>query len=184
MIANLSRTLACAVLAFTLLSCSEDSNGTVAQRAEWNDAYAQIALGQMYYDGDGVLQDRKEAAKWWRKAAQQGYADAQYNLGVMYYKGEGVIQDFKEAVKWNRKAAEQGYADAQNNLGLMYSKGEGVIQDYIQAHAWYDVSSANGSKLGAKNRDLLAKQMSPEQIAKAQELAKEYFEKYQPENED
>jgi len=34
----------------------------------------------MYYRGTGVPQDFSEALRWYRKAADQNYADAQYNL--------------------------------------------------------------------------------------------------------
>jgi TPR repeat protein len=61
----------------------------------------------MYYYGEGVSQDINEAAKWFRLAAEQGYAKAEYNLGLMYDKGEGVRQDTNEAFKWYRLAAEQ-----------------------------------------------------------------------------
>ena len=44
----------------------------------------------MYAKGQGVIQDYKEALKWFRLAAAQGDAKAQYNLGVMYDNGEGV----------------------------------------------------------------------------------------------
>ena len=64
----------------------------------------------------------KEALRWYRKAAEQGYSVAQFNLGVMYENGLGLPQDYIEALKWYRKAADQGIADAQNNLGLMYKK--------------------------------------------------------------
>jgi TPR repeat protein len=74
-------------------------------------------LGTVYFEGQGVKQDDKEAMKWYRRAADQGYADAQYNLGVMYGQGQGVEQDFKEAVKWLQKAAEQGHVEAQRVLG-------------------------------------------------------------------
>ena len=60
--------------------------------------------------GQGVPQDYAEAVKWYRLAAEQGYAAAQYNLGVMYDNGQGVPQDYAEAVKWYRLAAEQGDA--------------------------------------------------------------------------
>ena len=53
-----------------------------------------------------------EAAKWYRKAAEQGDDAAQYYLGVCYANGQGVAQGYVEAVKWFRKAAEQGDADA------------------------------------------------------------------------
>ena len=39
-------------------------------------------LGVCYYNGDGVKKDFVEAVKWYRLAADQGYADAQCNLGV------------------------------------------------------------------------------------------------------
>ena len=62
------------------------------------------------------MQDYEEAVKWYRKAAEQGYASAQYNLGVCYYNGKGVEQDYEEVVKWYRKAAEQGHPRAQYHL--------------------------------------------------------------------
>jgi TPR repeat protein len=36
----------------------------------------------MYLNGKGVPKDDAEAVKWFRKAAEQGYADAQYDLGL------------------------------------------------------------------------------------------------------
>ena len=71
------------------------------------------------------IKDYNEAAKWFKKAAQRGYAKAQINLGIMHAKGEGVTQDYKKAVKWFKKAAEQELAPAQYNLAGMYDKGEG-----------------------------------------------------------
>ncbi len=52
-------------------------------KAEQGDAAAQFNLGVMYSFGDGVLQDDKEAVRWYRKSAEQGVAEAQYNLGVI-----------------------------------------------------------------------------------------------------
>ena len=101
-------------------------------------------------------------------------------LGIVYSDGEGVPQDYKEAVKWYRRAAEKGYSSAQSFLGFKYWSGQGVIQDFVQAHAWFNVASANGHGFASESRDEVAEKMTTEQIAKAQELAKEYFEKYQP----
>ena len=144
--------------------------------AEQGHTEAQVNLGNMYFNGDGVLQDHKETVKWFRLAAEQGNAEAQFNLGVMYHK-DGVLQDHKEAVKWFRLAAEQGFADAQVNLGVKYDNGEGVLQDSVYAHIWYNIASANGDKLGAEYRDLIAKNMTPSQIEKAQELARQCMKK-------
>ena len=54
----------------------------------------------MYRNGWGVLLDTKEAVRWWRLAAEQGYVDAQYNLGAIYEQGKIVTQDYEEAVRW------------------------------------------------------------------------------------
>ena len=40
--------------------------------AEQGDVDAQFNLGWCYYMGEGVPQDKAEAAKWYRKAAEQG----------------------------------------------------------------------------------------------------------------
>ena len=72
----------------------------------------------MYDKGYGVAQSYTEAVNWYRKSAEQGFAEAQYNLGLMYFNGDGVAQNYTEAAKWYRKAAEQGYAKAQYNLGI------------------------------------------------------------------
>src|ERR1035438_1985783 len=80
-------------------------------RAEQGDSQAQVSLGNMYNNGQGVSKDYKEAARWYRLSAEQGYAPAQTILGFMYRDGRGVPQDPKEAVRWYRLAAEQGNAD-------------------------------------------------------------------------
>ena len=73
-------------------------------------------------------QDDAVAEKWYRKAAERGFAEAQNNLGVMYVLGRGVTKDDAEAVKWFRKAAKQGYGPALNNLGEMRRQGRGVAK--------------------------------------------------------
>ena len=87
----------------------------------------------MYYTGQGIVQDFKEAMKLFRLAAGQGHTEAQNNMGLMYAKGQGVSQDYKEAVKWWRLAAEQGIAEAQNNLDLILKKKGvwGKVKDFF-----------------------------------------------------
>ena len=133
------------------------------------------AWGNAFEDG-GAAYERKDyatAIKLWRPLAERGNRSVQNMLGAMYYEGTGVTQDYKEAVKWYRLAAEQGEASAQSNLGVMYGKGQGVLQDYARAHMWYNLASAaGGSQFGTKNRDIIAKKMTPQQVEKAQEMAK------------
>ena len=82
--------------------------------------------------------------KWYRLAAEQGFAPAQTSLGLMYATGNVVSQDDKIAVRWWRLAAAQGYAISQKNLGGMYENGRGVPQDYETAVEWYKLSAKQG----------------------------------------
>ena len=65
-------------------------------------------MGYASAKGEGVPQDYKEAVKWWRLAAEKGYADAQFFLGIAYNTGKGVQQDFVQAYAWLNFAASQG----------------------------------------------------------------------------
>ncbi len=119
--------------------------------AENGDADAQLRLGVMYDNGQGVAQDYAEAMTWFRRAAAQGNAGAQVALGVMYAGGQGVPQDYAEAMTWYRRAAAQGNAGAQVNLGVMYSKGRGVAQDHAEALVWYRRAAAQDYGLAQYN---------------------------------
>jgi TPR repeat protein len=123
-----------------------------------------------------VPQDYKEAAKWYRMAAEQGHAWAQYNLGGMYLRGQGVPQDYKEAAKWWRKAAEQGDAGAQCNLGVMYEKGDGVPRDGTLAYALYNLAAAGDpseNNNAQKKRDRLAVILGRTELLEGQALTRE-----------
>ena len=51
--------------------------------AEQGHAEAQYWLGWMYFNGQGVRRDPKEAVRWFRKAAEQGQIRAQRMLGYL-----------------------------------------------------------------------------------------------------
>jgi len=143
--------------------------------AEQGHMGAQHSLGLMYSNGTGVPQNDREAAKWFLSAAEQGHRDAQDSLGLMYYNGIGIPCDKKEAAKWFLSAAEQGHGDAQLNLGLMYMLGDGVPQDCMQAHMWLALASAQSLSQAKKQREKLEKLMTPDEIAGAQSLTKEWL---------
>ena len=117
--------------------------------------------------------------QWYRRAAEQGNASAQYNLGNMYDYGQGVPQDFKEAAKWYRLSAEQGRANSQLNIGIMQTTGAGLENSYVQVQMWWNLDAANGYEGAAQNRDKVAKDMSPSQLADAIKLADDWAPKTQ-----
>ena len=153
---GMKATLLALFVALLMVGCGEQSQSVGSEGdveefertkrlAEGGDKADQYMLGGMYDQGKGVLQDYKEAFKWYSKSAEQGFAPAQFNLGCSYSHGEGVPQDYKEAFKWFTKAAEQGHARAQHNLGNCYANGEGVPKDYKEAFKWYTKAAEQGN---------------------------------------
>ncbi len=142
--------------------------------AEQGNAGAQYNIGFMYYNGDGVATDYKEAKKWLRKAADQGDTNAQYNLGVMYDNGVGVPMDLQEAEKWYRQSANVGNSKAQVNLGLMYAQGRGVKQSDVLAYMWFKIAAVSGDKRAAHELDLIDILMPRSKVAEAQKMAQEW----------
>ena len=148
-------------------------------QAYQGDAAAQYNLGLMYANGEGVPEDDVEAVRWYRLAADQGVADAQFNLGISYDNGEGVPEDDAEAARWYRLAADQGLVEAQSNLGAMYGSGVGVPRNYLTAYAWFNIAAASGHEDAINNRSIAEQQMTPSQIAEAQQLSAEIYERIQ-----
>lgn len=112
-----------------------DFNETL-QCAKQGDDICQFDLGVMYYNGQGVAKNAKQAVYWFQKSASLGNASAQYNLGIIYENGGGVAKNHKQAVYWYQKAASLGHAKAQLNLGNMYYLGEGVNKSEQMAVYW------------------------------------------------
>ena len=72
------------------------------------------------------------------------------------------------------RAAAGGTSEALYQLGLIYSTGNGVPQDYVIAHKWFNLAAMNGSREARGIRAEIARDMTPEQIAEAQRLAREW----------
>jgi TPR repeat protein len=83
-------------------------------------------------------------------------------------------RDYATAVRLVRPLAEQGDANAQYYLGVFYDNGLGVPQDKVRAYMWFTLSAAQGREGAAAFRDLIARRMTPAQIAEAQKLARDW----------
>ena len=126
--------------------------------AENGNAEAQYHLGEAYSDGWSGEQDYKEAVKWSRKAAEQGF-NIPDDRGMSLY-------------------------DPAHWISVMYEEGgHGLKQDLVAAYAWCTIAAtnnrgntSNGFRL-RKRLSELAKKMTPEQISKGQEFSSEMVNK-------
>ena len=69
------------------------SRDLLSEGPGFEDAAHQYAQREADYQKS----DWQEAAKWYQKSADQGFADAEYSLGSMYFSGHAVQQDDAEA---------------------------------------------------------------------------------------
>ncbi len=85
--------------------------------------------------------------------------------------------DYDTSLEELRSRAEQGYAEAQYNLGFMYRTGQDVPLNYIQAYMWNSLAAAQGLKIAIRDQYVLESFITPEQLAEAQRLAREWRRK-------
>jgi TPR repeat protein len=137
------------------------------------DPGAQFNVALMYFQGQGLPKDPEQAAYWFRKAALRGDSEAQFNLGLLYDGGHGLAADPMQAVRWYRMAAEQGLKVAQINLAAMYRDGQGVRRDHRQAYVWYALAAGQDDEGATKERDRIAKLLTPAQYREAVRLLHE-----------
>ena len=138
--------------------------------ADKGDAMSQTLLGYLYYEGQGVKKNLYLAFDWYKKAADQDEDVALNNLGVMYRDGVGLPKNYAEASKLFKKSAEQGNSSGQWNLGAAFYAGEGITQDKVQALAWLTLAATEEDDAG-KFRDSIEKELQPNEVSKAQQLA-------------
>lgn len=103
-----------------------------------------------------------------------GPASGGMDEGFAAYERGDIVMALRE---W-RPLAEHGEVDAQILLGFIYTNGQGVPQDYVQAYMWFNLAAASSSTGAITNRGIIAKKMTPAQIAKAEKLANEWAAKH------
>lgn len=154
--------------------------------------YGAAMLAKSYEEAVGIQENLKQAKHWKRiefkrakEAAEEGHADSQTIIAEYYSIGYGVPEDDQEAVRWLHLAAAQGHPAAYFSLGECYENGKGVPQDFIEAHKYYNLAASPSGPLklfefrydktvASARRNALARQMTPEQTAEAQRLAREF----------
>ena len=140
------------------------------------DSGAAYQLAVEYFDAKIVERDVAKALTFLKQAAEDGDARALAELATYYDYGTGVPEDREKAAQLYLRAARLGIPAAMFNVASMLENGEGLPQDKVLAYKYYVLSSDRGffpfaSKAIAK----LSTQMSPEELAKGQELADNFM---------
>jgi uncharacterized protein len=155
-----------------------------AEKAAQSDhMQAQLLLGQLCEDScsesglRGVKCKWNEMFKWYQKAAEQGEPEAQFLLAKNLYSVYHLGNNKQEAYKWYLRSAKQGNPPASLFVGAdMYYVGEGVEKDLIKAYMWVRLAAKGIDKWTVeKTLGKIAKDMNPDEIAKAEDLAKHWI---------
>ena len=141
--------------------------------ADSGNAKAQYWLADIYENGLGVKPDMTMAMSLLEKSAAQGFLPAERHLGGLYLRGNETLQNFGKAQTWLHKAAVAGDGEAQEELGHIHALGLGVTADIPEAYAWYETAALSGDGLAKYMRDDMLKRMSPAEIAKGEQDAKD-----------
>ncbi|KAK8835009.1 hypothetical protein M9Y10_020614 [Tritrichomonas musculus] len=138
------------------------------------EPFALVNLGNIYYNGIGVVRDYPRAKYYYEKAAKHNNSIAIHNLGTMYFNGNGVVKDYGKAREYFEESANLLNSFSYCMLGFIYYKGFGVQIDLKKARLYFEKSSYQNNA----NAYLFLANMyyNGEGVIKDYKKAKKYYE--------
>jgi hypothetical protein len=131
---------------------------------------AEFNLGTFYQDRFRY----KTAETWLLKAAERGMPEAEENLAQLYL-AKGPLHSEDNASRWFLRAAEHGQRESQYNICYAFADGLGVKRDMVEAYKWCYIAARHGQVQADRNKDHLAAQMRPEEVARGREAAEAWL---------
>ena len=146
--------LAAALLALAAGAAFAQTIDDLRSAAERDDAGAHLALARAYFHGDGIPRNYAEAVRWATLAAERGEAQAQILVAVAY-----LSDNF---AKLDALLADEEFYIPPENL--------------IAAYAWLTVAAVRDAE-AREWLDDWEGEMTAEQIADGQRMARELWER-------
>jgi TPR repeat protein len=132
------------------------------------DAY--YMLGEHYYYGYAVAQDRNKACDYYNKAAERGDTSAMVDLGIIYETSQP-----ETSFKWRNRAVATGNNRAALDLAKMYFDGRGTARNYGEAKLLFEKLAKEGNE--EANAYLGHMYEKALYVQKNESLALEYYKK-------
>ena len=129
-----------------------------------------------------VLPLSPESSEDWYEAIISAHADAVGAEEIDREKFNHAFESFMAgsyeiAYKEFGSLSKAGSSVSPYYLGLMCLNGMGVLQDYCRSHMWLNIASSRGHKKARAQLEKLTKNMSADQLANAQRLARRWLTK-------
>jgi TPR repeat protein len=109
-----------------------------------------------------------------RQNAESGNSGAEFGYGLVLWSGHGRQAQPKESIECFRRAAKQGHLLARVVLGRFLTDDQAPqeIRNLAEGYAWWLVGGEKDAATELKRR------LSPSELAKGEQLAKEFAAKY------
>lgn len=106
---------------------------------------AAETLFELYWNGDGVRQDRTAAIGWLERAGELGSATAPRILAEIYDRGEAVPRDVGRIFALLEQASAAGNLEAQTDIArLLLLEGRYGVPDPAEARRWLERAADAG----------------------------------------
>ena len=107
------------------------------EAAELGSLDAHFQLGDTYYDGNGVEEDKPWGIHHWQQAAMKGHALSRHNLGVIELK-ERI--NYELAMQHYMISAKMGYEKSLNAIKRRFMEGRATKAQYAEALRGYQTA--------------------------------------------
>ena len=114
--------------------------------AESGDAKALFHMGKFYSNGNGLVRNLIEAAKWYERAVSKGDIRACHNLALMKFRGEGIERDIDGGLALFEQAAVAGEPDSAEIAADFYCRGKQAPERIRKAITYFQMALEHGSQ--------------------------------------
>jgi TPR repeat protein len=104
-----------------------------------------VELGQDYFKGNYVKQDKEKGIEIWKIATENGNKDARIRMEIANLFGEVNIKEKSESFNFLKTAEEKGSLIAEISLANCYDKGVSVSTDKAKSVQYFRSAAVRGS---------------------------------------
>jgi TPR repeat protein len=120
--------------------------GYLEKAANQGHEAAQVALGESYFDGNGVEKDQKLGLEYLTRATKKDSPLANFFLGRQYLYGNGVPKNIDLATQYLSAAANARVTEAEFYMGVYYANGsyDSLHQNFPSPGPQFQPTPENG----------------------------------------
>lgn len=101
---------------------------------------AQNLLGNIFYNGKGIMKDINKAIYYFELSAKQKEPKALYNLAVIHFSTEHGMFNIEKGMKYMESSAIYNYVEAQVFMGYIYLTGFFIQQNTKKAIYYFELA--------------------------------------------